>query len=45
VPIARPGRLPIGVQLFAPPRCEQWLVHVAERLEGAGVAAAPLALS
>jgi AtzE family amidohydrolase len=45
VPIARPGRLPIGIQLFAPPRCEQWLVHVAERLEAAGVAASPLAIA
>ena len=45
VPIARPGRLPIGIQLFAPPRCERWLVRIAQRLEAAGVAAAPLAAS
>jgi AtzE family amidohydrolase len=43
VPIARPGRLPIGVQLFAPPQCERWLLHVASRLEALGVAAAPIA--
>ena len=45
VPILRPGRLPIGVQLFAPPRREEWLVRVAERLEAAGVAGSMLAAS
>jgi aspartyl-tRNA(Asn)/glutamyl-tRNA(Gln) amidotransferase subunit A len=43
VPIARPGRLPIGVQLFGPPHREAWLVDVAQRLEALGVAAAPVA--
>lgn len=43
VPIARDGRLPIGVQLFAPPRREDWLFRVALRLEAAGVAAARIA--
>jgi len=43
VPIARPGRLPMGVQLFAPPRREAWLVHLAARLESAGVASSPVA--
>jgi aspartyl-tRNA(Asn)/glutamyl-tRNA(Gln) amidotransferase subunit A len=42
VPIARPGRLPIGVQLFAPPRREAWLVQAASRLEAMDVAAAPV---
>jgi AtzE family amidohydrolase len=43
VPIARDGKLPIGVQLFAAPRREAWLLRVAARLEAAGVAAAPVA--
>jgi aspartyl-tRNA(Asn)/glutamyl-tRNA(Gln) amidotransferase subunit A len=43
VPIARPGRLPIGVQLFAPPHREEWLVRVALRLEALGIAASPIA--
>jgi AtzE family amidohydrolase len=43
VPVARPGRLPMGVQLFAPPRREAWLVHLAARLESAGVASSPVA--
>jgi Asp-tRNA(Asn)/Glu-tRNA(Gln) amidotransferase A subunit family amidase len=43
VPVARPGRLPIGVQLFAAPDREDWLVEVASRLEAMGVAASPVA--
>ena len=43
VPIARDGRLPIGVQLFAPPRREDWLFRVAMRLEAAGLAIARVA--
>jgi aspartyl-tRNA(Asn)/glutamyl-tRNA(Gln) amidotransferase subunit A len=43
VPIARPGRLPIGIQLFGPPGREAWLFDVASRLESTGVAAAPVA--
>ncbi len=40
--IASAGRLPMGVQLFAPPGGEGWLVEIAARLEAAGVAAAPV---
>jgi AtzE family amidohydrolase len=43
VPIARPGRLPSGVQLFGPPHGEDLLLRVAARLEVLGVAAAPVA--
>ena len=43
VPIARAGRLPIGVQLFGPPHREDLLLRVAARLEALGVAAAPVA--
>jgi AtzE family amidohydrolase len=45
VPIARPGRLPIGVQLLGPPHREDTLLRVAARLEALGVAAAPVAAS
>ena len=41
VPLPRPGRLPIGVQLIAAPRREDLLFRVAAALERAGVAAAP----
>lgn len=40
VPIPREGRLPIGVQLLAPPGREAWLFAVANRLCALGVAAA-----
>ena len=40
VPLARPGRLPIGVQLVAAPGGESLLFAVAARLEAAGVVAA-----
>lgn len=43
VPIARPGRLAIGVQLVARHRREDLLFRVAARLEALGVAAAPVA--
>ena len=43
VPVGRPGHLPIGVQLFAPPHREEWLFRVAARLEEIGVAMAPVA--
>jgi aspartyl-tRNA(Asn)/glutamyl-tRNA(Gln) amidotransferase subunit A len=43
VPIERPGQLPIGVQLFAPPRREEWLFRTAARLEAAGVAGSRVA--
>lgn len=43
VPILRPGKLPIGVQLFGPPHREDLLVRVAAKLERLGVAAAPVA--
>jgi aspartyl-tRNA(Asn)/glutamyl-tRNA(Gln) amidotransferase subunit A len=43
VPIARPGRLPIGVQLMARHHREDLLLRVAEKLEALGVAAAPIA--
>jgi aspartyl-tRNA(Asn)/glutamyl-tRNA(Gln) amidotransferase subunit A len=40
VPIPRPGRLPIGVQLFAAPHREAWLFTVAARLCALGAARA-----
>jgi aspartyl-tRNA(Asn)/glutamyl-tRNA(Gln) amidotransferase subunit A len=43
VPIARAGRLPIGVQLMARHGGEELLFRVAARLESLGVAAAPVA--
>lgn len=42
VPIARTGRLPIGVQLMARHGAEELLFRVAARLESVGVAAAPV---
>jgi 1-carboxybiuret hydrolase len=44
VPVSRPHRLPIGVQLFAPPNREAWLFQVADQLEALGVARAPVAM-
>lgn len=41
VPLPRPGRLPIGVQLIAAPRREEVLFRVAAELERLGVVAAP----
>jgi Asp-tRNA(Asn)/Glu-tRNA(Gln) amidotransferase A subunit family amidase len=43
VPVARPGRLPIGVQLVGAPWAEAALFRVAAVLESAGVVAAPVA--
>jgi AtzE family amidohydrolase len=43
VPIARPGRLPIGVQLVAAPWREDLVLRAAAFLEREGVAAAPVA--
>jgi aspartyl-tRNA(Asn)/glutamyl-tRNA(Gln) amidotransferase subunit A len=43
VPVARPGRLPIGVQLMAKHDREDLLFRVAARLEHLGVVAAPVA--
>jgi aspartyl-tRNA(Asn)/glutamyl-tRNA(Gln) amidotransferase subunit A len=43
VPIARDGKLPMGVQLFAAPEREDLLLRVALRLEELGVASAPVA--
>lgn len=43
VPVARPGRLPIGVQLVAWRHREDLLFRVAAKLEALGVAAAPVA--
>ncbi len=44
VPIARPGRLPIGVQLVTRRCREDLLFRVAGELEALGVAAAPVAV-
>jgi aspartyl-tRNA(Asn)/glutamyl-tRNA(Gln) amidotransferase subunit A len=41
VPVARPGQLPIGVQVIAAPWREDAVLRVAAFLEQAGVAAAP----
>jgi AtzE family amidohydrolase len=43
VPVARPGRLPIGVQLVGAPWSEPALFRVAAALEAAGVVSAPIA--
>jgi len=43
VPVARAGRLPIGVQLMARKHREDLLFRVAARLEALGVAGAPVA--
>ncbi len=43
VPVARPGQLPIGVQLVGAPWCEATLFRVAAALESAGAVAAPVA--
>ena len=43
VPVLRPGKLPIGMQLFAAPHREDLLLRVARRLEELGVAGAPVA--
>lgn len=43
VPVARDGKLPIGVQLLAAPNREDMLFDVAAQLEALGVAAAPIA--
>jgi aspartyl-tRNA(Asn)/glutamyl-tRNA(Gln) amidotransferase subunit A len=43
VPVARPGRLPIGVQLVARRHRDDLLFRVAAELEALGVAAAPVA--
>jgi AtzE family amidohydrolase len=43
VPVARPNRLPIGVQLMARHNREDLLFRIAARLERLGVAAAPVA--
>jgi hypothetical protein len=45
VPVARPGPLPIGVQLVAAPWSEATLFRVAPALEAAGVVTAPVAPS
>jgi AtzE family amidohydrolase len=42
VPLAAPGRLPIGVQLVAAPWAEVSLFRVAARLEQLGIARAPI---
>jgi AtzE family amidohydrolase len=42
VPIARPGHLPIGIQLFGPPGREDLLLRIAAQLEVLGVAAASI---
>ena len=38
-PVNRPGRLPVGVQIVAPPGCEDRLLAVARDLQGSGVIA------
>ncbi|HVO89813.1 MAG TPA: amidase family protein, partial [Casimicrobiaceae bacterium] len=43
VPIARGGRLPVGVQLFAAPHREHQLFDVAARLEALGIAESGIA--
>jgi AtzE family amidohydrolase len=43
VPVARPGQLPIGVQLVGAPWSEATLFRVAAALESTGVVAAPVA--
>lgn len=43
VPIARPGALPLGVQLIAKPYEEAKILRAARALEAAGIAAAPVA--
>ena len=43
VPVARPGRLPIGVQIIAAPWREDHALRIAAHLERAGVCAAPVA--
>ena len=42
VPVVRPGRLPVGVQLIAPPWREDLLFRVAARLQAEGVVGAAL---
>ena len=46
-PVVRPGRMPVGVQLIAPPWREDRLFAIAARLEAEGVigAALPSALA
>jgi len=44
VAIARPGRLPVGVQLLAAPGREDLLFAAGEHLERLGIAAAPVAV-
>ena len=43
VPVARPGSLPIGVQLIAAPWREDLALRAAAFLEREGVAASPVA--
>lgn len=43
VPVLRPGRLPIGIQVIAAPWREDLCLRVAAALEAAGIASAPLA--
>ncbi len=43
VPIHQPGKLPIGVQIIAPPWQEALALQVAARLETRGIASAPVA--
>ena len=42
VPVHRPGRLPIGVQIVTAPWCEISALQVARRLELDGVVSAPV---
>jgi len=43
VPVHRPGRLPIGVQVIAAPWREDLVLRVGAALEKAGVVSAPVA--
>lgn len=42
-PIPRPGKLPLGIQIIAPPWREDRVLRVAAALERKGIAAAPVA--
>jgi AtzE family amidohydrolase len=44
VPIPQPGKMPIGVQIIAPPWHEARALQVAARLETLGIASAPVAV-
>ncbi len=45
IPVARPGLLPLGIQAIAAPWREVDALRIAQALEQAGVAAAPVAVA